>query len=762
MENKTVLFSLISFGVFTAIGLWQFAAFQARPVEDFYQPSGYISRVNKLIEDGKVRYEQERGSNGYRPVIRINNLESEEEAFYNQSWLKDDIQAFNDGNSEVFIVDKGRLRGVNIYRHRIESPLASDWKWWGRIYSQSSEGYAYLWNSRRTLKLYRPPLDQRASAKLGQSEFREVVYGRGHLFQTGLGISVKDRSGSRIADVFAMGDSIVLKSYSQDACSIDGHVVAKGQEQRLEEGDLVQIYFDKNDREEFLFHDFSRKPLSFVNVLNGRINRTNLDSSFHFIETLATGVETAVKKTKPEKKVEFDIHLALDEDIAGLAQTALENYSKQLSRSPLRASCTIMEATTGRVLATASVVKRREDPNENFKLHPVGSSTKIFLAAAATQNYPDLLSLQIDPHPVGEERNLLGYDLQEGYKLRRHSPAVGEAGTTDFSAYIAKSCNRYHAVLIALSLAKDSAAATGKQDDGFFGMAPTEETFDNSNGNIYLGDRIMSNKPDLGYFVSPRSNGSLECTNLESSELALNLERLFSVKRKYYEGSGDFFSPEPWNILFARLGLEQRPDLYPAFYSIMPQTVNLGFNLNIDFRLDFISILFGGATNRWNNVHLAEATSRLVTNQKVQARFVEKILEDGRDLREPYESQSLGIDTAVQNRILEGMEAVSAPGGTAADLYPLLQDLKERTSSKYWLEFYGKTGTPFRREIRKGEEEIYSSIFLFSALLRNREQGKIEDGLTFAAYIEDLGEHKAVDFLKQILPKILFARKWIE
>ena len=756
-------YALMGFIVFAVLGLWKFGVFQTRPVEDFFQPTGYINKVNRMIEEGKIYYEQKHDARaGYRPSIRVAKLEPEDQAFYEGSWLKADIEAFNDGNSEIFLIDKGRLRGVNVYRHRIESPLAADWNWWGRVYSQSSEGYAYLWNLRRTLKLYRPPLEERASAKIGQSEFREVVYGRGHLFQTGLGISLKDRYGNRIADVYSMGDNIVLKSYSQQACAIDGHVVSKGQEQRLEEGDLVQIYFDRNEREEFLFHDFSRKPLSFVNVTNGRVSRTNLDTSFHFVEQLATGIETSVKKTKKEKKVEFDVHLALDEDLAGLTQTALDNYAKQLSRNPIRASCTIMESNTGRILSTASIGKKQDETNQNFKLHPVGSSTKIFMAAAAAQNYPDLLSLELTPHAPGEEKNLLGYELKEGYKLRKHAPFVGESGTTDFAGYIAKSCNRYHAVLMTLSLAKDNVAATGKQQELFSGIALNETAVDRSNGDILLNGHVLERQPDLSYFVSPSNSGSLECTNLESSELALNLERMFDVKRKFYEGSGDFFSPEPWNILFARLGLQQRPDLYPAFYSIMPQTVNLGFNLNIDFRLDFISILFGGATNRWNNIRLAEATSRLVTNTKVRAKFVEKITEAGRELQEPASNEPLGVNPEVHQAILRGMEAVAAPGGTAGDLYPMLQSLKEKVSGNHALEFYGKTGTPFRREIRLGQEELYSSVFLFTALLRNQQTGKVEDGLTFAIYIEDQGEHKAVDFIKQILPKIAAARRWID
>ena len=80
---------------------------------------------------------------------------------------------------------------------------------------------------------------------------------------------------------------------------------------------------------------------------------------------------------------------------------------------------------------------------------------------------------------------------------------------------------------------------------------------------------------------------------------------------------GELFDPQPWNALLARLGIAQQPELYPAFYPIIPQRANLGFNLNIDFRQDFVSLIFGGATNRWSNVQLAEAISRLVTDRKV-------------------------------------------------------------------------------------------------------------------------------------------------
>jgi hypothetical protein len=751
---------LAVFAVFALLAVAQFAHFEARPLEDFYQPSGYIAKVNKLIAGGKLFYARERTRDGYRGAVRTANLAPEEQLFLRQSWLEDDIRAFNDGDQEVFLIDKGKLQGINIYRHRIESPLATDWTWWGRIYSQSAEGYAYLWNSRRTLKLYRPPPEERTSAKVGQAGFREVVYGKGHFFQTGLGITIKGRRNNRIADLYSLGENIVLKSYAGDSCFVNGHPLARGEEERLDEGDLVQINFEPGEREQYLFHDFSRKPLSFVNVLNGRLNRTNLDSSFHMIDALAAAIESAVKKNRSEKRADFDVHLALDEDLSGVAQNALESYVRGLPDRGTRASCTIMNGLNGQVLALASISKGASETNENLKLHPVGSATKIFLAAAAAQSYPDLLSLSIDPHSGGDEKDLLGYQLNEGYKLRAHG--TGDSGRTDFPTYIAKSCNRYHAILMALALAKESAANSGRLSEAVNGLLLTGDPIDTSNGTAYLDGEPLTNRPDLSYFVTAGRGGTLECNDLDQSELALNLEKLFDVRRKYVEGSRDSFTGEPWNLLFARLGMEQMPDIYPAFYSVMPQTVNLGLNLNIDFRLDFISIIFGGATNRWNNVKLAEAISRLVADRRVQAHFVDRIQEEDREWREKTgQEEPLGLNPDVREQLLGGMEGVCLPGGTAGDLQPLLGVLQDRALGSNDLEFYAKTGTPFRREIRKGQKELYSSVLLLTAVQRDRQSHQVKDVLSFSVYIEDQGEHRAVDFMKQLLPRVLQARRWI-
>jgi hypothetical protein len=140
---------------------------------------------------------------------------------------------------------------------------------------------------------------------------------------------------------------------------------------------------------------------------------------------------------------------------------------------------------------------------------------------------------------------------------------------------------------------------------------------------------------------------------------------------------------------------------------------------------------------------------------------VSRITDGENELYESSNAEPLDLNADVRRRLLAGMEAVCLPGGTAADLYPVLMNLRERIPEKYSLEFYAKTGTPFRREIRKGEQEIYSSVLLLSAVLRDRDTEQIQDALSFAIYVEDQGEHMAVDFLKQLLGRILLTRRWI-
>ena len=110
-RSPATWFAFLGFALFALFGLWQFGVFQSRSIEDFYQPTGYIDKVNRLIQDGKLYYEQQRDSRGFQPVIRIARLEPEDQAFYEGSWLKEDIEAFNDGNSEVFLLRKDDCAG---------------------------------------------------------------------------------------------------------------------------------------------------------------------------------------------------------------------------------------------------------------------------------------------------------------------------------------------------------------------------------------------------------------------------------------------------------------------------------------------------------------------------------------------------------------------------------------------------------------------------------------------------------------------------
>src|ERR1051325_2112374 len=63
--------AVVAFFIFVLFGLWQFIAFEMRPVDDFYQPRGYISKVNDLIQERKIYLAPQKMKEGYRPVVEI-------------------------------------------------------------------------------------------------------------------------------------------------------------------------------------------------------------------------------------------------------------------------------------------------------------------------------------------------------------------------------------------------------------------------------------------------------------------------------------------------------------------------------------------------------------------------------------------------------------------------------------------------------------------------------------------------------------------
>jgi hypothetical protein len=131
--------------------------------------------------------------------------------------------------------------------------------------------------------------------------------------------------------------------------------------------------------------------------------------------------------------------------------------------------------------------------------------------------------------------------------------------------------------------------------------------------------------------------------------------------------------------------------------SVSPARVNLQMNNVRNFRTEYLTLILGASTSRWNNVKLAEAYARLVTGKRVEARLTEA---------GPGPVPMTGCNTtrdadglfcnAERETLLHALALVAVPPGTAggqagSKLTPLIAEAARRGEV---IGFYSKTGTP--------------------------------------------------------------------
>ncbi|HVG45746.1 MAG TPA: hypothetical protein VM890_13490, partial [Longimicrobium sp.] len=146
-----------------------------------------------------------------------------------------------------------------------------------------------------------------------------------------------------------------------------------------------------------------------------------------------------------------------------------------------------------------------------------------------------------------------------------------------------------------------------------------------------------------------------------------------------------------------------------AFQGASPERVNLGFNRIRGFRQDYVTFVLGGGRSVWTNVQLAEAMSRLVTDQKVEPHLLSAVLsrDSGAASPAPYGSgaaEPLALDPAVRATVLSGlMRVVEGDRGTAAQLAPRLRALRAAFPGDRVV-LFAKTGSP--RLVRSVPREV--------------------------------------------------------
>lgn len=365
---------------------------------------------------------------------------------------------------------------------------------------------------------------------------------------------------------------------------------------------------------------------------------------------------------------ERDVALTIDQPL----HHALQRIVRDCGGVPGGARCSILLAdpNTGAILAFAQWPVRTTYPRDlpadaNLRNHPAASAVKPLVAAAALRAYPSLAQLSVD-HAQSEYRAIANVELGTEFRAARLFPRP----RVPFAGYLPASDNLYSATLGFLA-----AAQRGDGD-----LPARRGTRDLS--AVMVGNRRLTGTPAW------RQNR--EGMDVGESPLARALEELYAVHVRGEDAP--VVDARMWRSAVDADALPGGAELQ----RISPEPVALALD-EIRTPRQLATFMIGGGSNRWNNVAMVEAISRIVTGREVQLQLVDRI--DTTNVRQAPEP--LAAMAPVRAPILAGMRGVIAePWGTGAAL------AGEFGSHVNW---FAKTGT-------LKEREWTGSIFLFAGM----------------------------------------------
>lgn len=384
------------------------------------------------------------------------------------------------------------------------------------------------------------------------------------------------------------------------------------------------------------------------------------------------------------------LRLSLDAPLQQATQDALSAGAATVraSRSPdikpetrqdpgdaFKAAVTVMDTTTGQVLAIASWPLAETDlapaqrrtrrgqnliaQNHNFERLPVGSMAKAPFSLAILDTDPGLATLKIQGGATGRVRTVLGMDLGKG-GFDNHG-----LGMTDFPTFLEHSNNRYALALMMLAY-RDPAAPpqpTRAQPQ------PVEAWS--------LDGHSRTDAPPLPVFGEATAPGPfgwvLRPPPGRGPAWADRLGRLFDVDAG--QGGGCRYDVAVWRGLTGAA-----PPCASPLAGASPERERLGFDAVASFRNDYLMAGLGGSRSTWSTIKMAEVYSRIVTGRQVRARFTPTASPPAADL--PMRSPGM------RATVLDGLSRV-VKSGTAAWLG------REFAGMGYGPEvaLFGKTGT---------------------------------------------------------------------
>lgn len=716
-----------------------------------YVASGYLDAVALFLRHDWLAFEP-----ASQQISLAPGLEGTPAAeFFEESYLEDDVAAFNAGDLSVFRVENGRILAIDPHRRNVVLPFTEARSWQGRLtFRPSGTHRAELSGAGAEIELTGP-----SRALSGQLEVPQVVLpGRGRERSVrrvfGEAVNVVGEGGVYLGQLHLVGDAVVFnyRNLSPGASvSVSGERVPLGNRVRLGSGDLLKLEWRLGGRQSTyaLLAASVAGPapvISSYRAFNGRWQRWPERPDPPFAADVVAAMDAALRRRGEDGRFEvpttgaperLDLALTLDGRMQRQIEERLARFirsRRQPDEPPFRAAVTVMDVATGDLLALASFPQPEDLPqgpdaspaarrllrNHNLARLPIGSVAKVPFAAAILDAAPVLGGLSIPEYPGGEMDRLLGLHLDP--PLNDH-PVWGHGdGRVDFEEFLQESSNRYAAMLFTLATAvepggQELAAPAGEPGEEL----PPAERF-------YLSGVEVPRRPALRLPVEEADDLPQEGEDLGEVGLVTRLEllpfvrrmgELFDVavsKKRPFDEAGepdlrrrpgqgdDLIDTSVWLPLLAVLYGEDEVPLGHPFYGVSPERTHLAFNLIDDFRREYLSLILGGGSSTWTNPHVAAVFARLATGTKVRPNLVGRIDLNGRSSEDATEddvveaepgAEPLGMDDGTRQRLMDALTLVASPQGTAGALAPTVARLDgELAGQGAALGFFSKTGSP--------------------------------------------------------------------
>jgi hypothetical protein len=672
------------------------------PESYVYSATGYTRLIEDVfIPENFLEYTKNFDSDDL-PIVRLSpqaaNVDSVRR-FVANSYLRDDLR-----RNDVWELKAGHLH-INPNAHNIALPLTARPEWTGNLlFHHGGELRATLSGPSETTLV---PLTRKLAPADPQVVIRDP-------FRPGPPLANAVRldfnyggAAGGVARVFLLGEDMWVRSEQNPQANlfVDGRLVPPGTYRRLPPG--AELQFQTGNLSKFYFSRGVTGANVFVSHYQPLAGRIRLPLLEWFALRFETEMDHLVTQNGAQADLSpaararnravlgADVTTSLDADLQTALQRKLEDFvAPGLAHENGRgfpAAITVMDAKTGQILALASYpaapaqgagTRRAWEENQNFVNLPIGSAAKPLFSSAILEIWPELATLQIPAPASGAHDDLLGLPI---------APSLNEeasfgGGWICFDDYLQRSSNIYAATLMMLATAADPTKPDAAAPSSPYRLL----------GHDY--DHLPTLQIEAGNVLD-----TISCCVKWGDELA----RLYDVRVEDIErlenvgGESSIFADDRYDKAIWRPMLAALPDArflrQDNLNAVSPARVNLQMNNVRNFRTEYLTLILGASTSRWNNVKLAEAYARLVTGKRVVARLTE----DG-----PAPESMTGCNTtrdadglfcaAERDRLLHALALVALPPGTAGGqvgprLAPLIEEAARRGEV---IGFYSKTGTP--------------------------------------------------------------------